>query len=112
MTTQQQSPVLSPAELRSLLVQRLDGLMQKKAHTESVTDDFLDALELMSALPLSTDGYGVFVNRLKNAYRYLRSNETGAAHYELRLLCGSIKSDSEVRPASRFRQTDALDFTM
>lgn len=44
----------------------------------------------LDAMPLGTDRYDVAVARLNNCLRYAQSGETGAAKYELRLLCGYL----------------------
>ena len=43
---------------------------------------------LLEALPLSSGDFSRVTNNLKNAERYLQSNEFGAAAYELRMLTG------------------------
>jgi hypothetical protein len=58
---------------------------------------FDQAQVLLEALPLNTDEFSRAVNRLKNANRYLRSCEFGAACYELRLLAGSLCHDRHYR---------------
>ena len=45
---------------------------------------------ILESLPLSTAEYGVAANRLENAGRYMRSEENGAASYELRMLARSL----------------------
>lgn len=39
----------------------------------------------------ASEEFGLAVNRLENARHYLQSGEYGAAHYELRLLRGSLE---------------------
>src|SRR5262245_3388302 len=46
---------------------------------------------LLEALPLSSGDFSRVSNNLKNAERYLQSNECGAAAYELRLLTGAVR---------------------
>jgi hypothetical protein len=47
--------------------------------------------ELLEALPLASAEFGVAVNRLANAQRYLCTAEPAAARYELNLLRRSLK---------------------
>jgi hypothetical protein len=58
---------------------------------------------LLDSLPLATGEYGTASNRLRNAHRYLVSQERGAARYELKLLSGSLRCEreAEVRPRRR-----------
>jgi hypothetical protein len=47
---------------------------------------------LLEALPLSSDDFCRVSNNLKNAERYLESQERGAAAYELRLIAGTVRT--------------------
>ena len=47
---------------------------------------------LLEALPLSSGDFSRVANNLKNAQRYLQSNEHGAAAYELRMLTGAVRT--------------------
>ncbi|MBC8874784.1 MAG: hypothetical protein H8E44_35640 [Planctomycetes bacterium] len=108
MDTQLQNPVSSPGEVMPLLVRRLQGLVKRTPDAERAVEGLLDALTMLNALPLTTDEFGRAVNRLKNAHRYLVSNERGAARFELRLLLGSLKSGQDERPVRRrFRRQRA-----
>jgi hypothetical protein len=49
---------------------------------------------LLESLPLSTGEFGLAMNRLKSAGRYLRLGEPGAAKFELRLLARWLTNDS------------------
>jgi hypothetical protein len=51
---------------------------------------------LLDSLPLSTSDYGIAQNRLRNAERSLRSQERGAARFELQLLAGSLRNGTPV----------------
>ena len=63
---------------------------------------------LLESVPLASDDYNLTVSRVSNARRYLNSNETGAARYEIRLLLGLLRQllgadcldDSERPPES------------
>ncbi|MCO6459136.1 MAG: hypothetical protein J5I93_27825 [Pirellulaceae bacterium] len=50
-----------------------------------------DSRLLLEALPMATNEFAVARRRLQNADRYLRSDEWGAARYELRLLYGMLR---------------------
>jgi hypothetical protein len=45
----------------------------------------------LEALPLTTEDYGVCLNELQHARRYLEECEFGAAWYELKLLEGRLQ---------------------
>ncbi len=47
---------------------------------------------LLDCLAISTIEYDVAVARINNAKRYLQSDETGAASYEVRLLIGGLQA--------------------
>lgn len=48
--------------------------------------------EVLEALPLATAEFARLTNHLANAERYLRSDEHGAAAYELNLLHGALRA--------------------
>ena len=48
--------------------------------------------EVLEALPLATAEFARLSNHLANAERYLRSDEHGAAAYELNLLHGALRA--------------------
>lgn len=58
----------------------------------SVSGQLNEVQELLEALPLSSGDFSRVLNNLRNAQRYLRSRESGAASYELRLLAGAVRS--------------------
>ena len=53
-------------------------------------NEIAERQRLLEALPLSTEEFGLATNRLRNASRYLRSQERGAARYELKMLARSL----------------------
>ena len=53
-------------------------------------DGIAELKQLLEALPFSTAEFGLATNRLRNASRYLRSQERGAARYELKMLALSL----------------------
>lgn len=73
-------------------------------------DGFERIEELLESLPLASDAFNTATNRLKNARRYLRSDERGAARYEIQLLANSLRNHfrseaegSQVRRRRRVR---------
>ena len=57
-----------------------------------VNGQLSEVQELLQALPLSSGDFSRVVNNLKNAQRYLQSQERGAAAYELRMLAGALRT--------------------
>jgi len=53
-------------------------------------DGIAELKQLLEALPFSTAEFGLATNRLRNANRYLQSQERGAARYELKMLALSL----------------------
>ena len=72
--------------LESLLAQ----LDQNAESNGDNGDDIVELQRLLEALPLSTEEFGLATNRLRNTSRYLRSQERGAARYELKMLARSL----------------------
>lgn len=70
----------------------LDRLLQRAEDNEANFDDLHAAELLLQTLPLASEPFGVAMNRIRNAHRYLESSEPGAARYELRLLGGGLRS--------------------
>ena len=56
---------------------------------------------LLEALPLNTDEFALAGNRLRNAARYLKSGERGAACYELKLLSRNLAHNRHQRAVAR-----------
>jgi hypothetical protein len=46
----------------------------------------------LEALPLSTDVFGLALNRLQNAKKYWEEGEWGAARFELQMFLAALKS--------------------
>jgi hypothetical protein len=67
--------------------------------------------QLIDSIPMDSDEFTVAISRIDNAHRYLRSAETGAAQYEIRLLLGALNEVLEragnephsIQPASTAR---------
>jgi len=96
----------SRSELRVNLIRQLRSLMEQRPGIAVVADDLLDVVRMLKALPLSTGEFGLALNRIKNAHRYLVANEPGAARFELRLLLGSVHDRGGEQPIRRsFRRS-------
>ena len=89
-------------------VQHVEDLMAQIARGSNPLNDsgfaFDETQMLLEALPLNTDEFGLAANRLRNASRYLRSQELGAAGYELRLLVRSLTREGHHRNGRPSRQ--------
>ena len=86
----EQTRVTPIDEIRQLAVGRLRSLMQRLSDKERAAHDVDNLRTLFESLPLASGEFGLAVNRLQNAQRYLRSDEIGAARYELRLLLMTV----------------------
>jgi len=88
----------------------VNSLLAKLDRSTGPNDDNVgetaDLQRVMEALPLSTDEFGLATNRLRNASRYLRSHERGAARYELKMLARSLDHDRHQgnRPSPKLSQ--------
>jgi hypothetical protein len=79
-------------EVRQEAILKLAAVLQM-LHRRSDPRDHLESVRsLLESLPLSTGEYGIAQNRLRNAERYLRSQEHGAARFELQMLAGSLRN--------------------
>ena len=87
----QHTPVSISESLCVLLRQAHDRLPKQALHDGGPVADFKQIRQMLEALPLASAEFGLAVNRLTNAQRYLHSGEYGAARYELRLLLGSLE---------------------
>jgi hypothetical protein len=72
--------------IRVSLCQTLEGLLEQIAGDSALVVGFEDVRQLLEALPMASEEFGLAINRLANARHYLQSGEHGAARYELRLL--------------------------
>lgn len=78
----------------------LSALMRlvQKARQGVVSLGEVDQLEgLLQSLPLASNDYGIAINRLSNARRYLQSTETGAACWELNILANQIRTQANAK---------------
>jgi hypothetical protein len=76
---------------RALLREGLDEMLGEPPGHKSPFVCFGRLRLLLEAHPLDSTEFGLAVNRLANAQRYLETDEHGAARYELRLLRRSHK---------------------
>ena len=85
----ERSQAASVDALRKLAAFRLRSLVQTLSDATRASDEMDNLRKIFESLPLSTAEFSLAMNRLRNARRYLSSNELGAARCELRLLfCG------------------------
>jgi hypothetical protein len=77
--------------LHVLLQQARDRLLESDTNEAGLLASLERLRRLLEALPLATDEFGLAVNRLENARRYLLSGEYGAGCFELRLLLQSLE---------------------
>ena len=80
------------------LLRKLGDLSSQVSHgsrSQDAADEFTEVHSLIAALPLTTEEFGVALNRLKNAVAYWRSGEFGAVRYELQLLTTSMSQISQ-----------------
>lgn len=76
----------SPQDLLQRILAAL-MLLHKKVTDGRRTDGELDAIEgMLETIPLTSEEFGLALNRLRNARRYLASAERGAARWELKMM--------------------------
>lgn len=97
--------ITTPDSIRRAAWETVQSVLLAFGEGQDVGHQIVQALQLLESLPLSTSEFGLAVSRLRNAHRYLASDERGAAHYELRLLAGSLRDCSakqfRTRPTTR-----------
>ena len=103
MLTAERLPISSPTSIRQEFCQVADRVEKSIRKGSSEFGELLHLADLLESLPLSTEEFNVAQNRVRNASRYLRSGERGAAQYELRMLFGSIRQTSRLADARRTR---------
>ena len=106
MLTLQKLRTATPDTIRQELLQTIEHFLRCLRQDTLVLDNLQEVRGLLDSLPLASDEYGTASNRLRNAHRYLVSQEHGAARYELQLLAGSLRCEREtvVRPRRRRRR--------
>jgi hypothetical protein len=104
----QKLSVATPDTIRHELLRTIEHLLKSLHQEAKVMDDVQEVTDLLDSLPLASDEYGTASNRLRNAHRYLVSQERGAARYELKLLANSLRNEREAEPRRR-RQRQRLN---
>ena len=66
--------------------------LAKHVSRGKVNGDLTEVQALLEALPLSSVEFCRVSNNLRNAERYMRSQEWGAASYELRMIAGAVRA--------------------
>jgi hypothetical protein len=84
------SQALSLDEIRKLAGVGLHSLRQKLSDTDRAAEELANLRAMLESIPQETGEFSLAMNRLRNAQRFLCSDETGAARYELRLLVGGL----------------------
>lgn len=85
----------TPETIRAELRRTIEQLLTLLDQQVDVLEDMQVLGRLLKSLPLACDERGVVSKRLRNAHRYLVSNELGAVRYELRSLAGSLCCDHQ-----------------
>ncbi len=87
-------------------IETLHALLKRDTNaTDTYEDAFAEVQLILGALPLNTDEFALAGNRLRNAGRYLKSGERGAACYELKLLSRNLAHNRHHRDAARRRRS-------
>jgi hypothetical protein len=79
-------------ELQVLLLTKLRQLLNNATIGTWLLGDFLEATEILSALPLTRDEFNLASRRLENGLRFLMMGEHGAGRYEIMLLAHEHES--------------------
>ncbi len=88
---------------RELVLQFVEGI-----GCRPVAASELSRIEhVLDGVPLDSREYGLAMNRLRNARRYLNSAEFGAAKYELKLLLVVLSPRRVVEPRLRSRTANS-----
>lgn len=73
-------------------------------------EQLADVESLLHCLPLDSSEFALAQNRVRNARRYFRAREVGAARFELRFLLNSLRcwrvEQAGVEPRRRSRQSN------
>jgi len=85
---QPKSPEFS--EIREAIRRQISAFIERNGDDKADTEEIEPIARFLECLPLATSEFDLARARLRNAYRYIRSNEIGAASYELRLLRGQL----------------------
>ena len=82
------------------------NLIKATTPTNTYVDAFAEVEMILVALPLNTAEFSLAGNRLRNAARYLKSGECGAACYELKLLARNLANNRHHRIAVSQRRSN------
>ncbi len=93
MRATQKLSTATPDTIRKELFQTVEHLLRAIRRDQDVLDELQQVRDLLDSLPLASGEYGTATNRLRNAHRYLVSQERGAARYELQMLAGLLRHD-------------------
>jgi len=98
--------VKGPDSIRRVLLKQLRSVVDKSPSKDYLLSVISDTQIMIESLPLASGEYGAVSNRLRNARRYLRSDEQGAATYELRLLMGDLREVTAAKRNSDQREAE------
>lgn len=82
------------------------GLAKKLGHGSAIGGEVNHLESFLETLPLKSDDFGIACNRLRNARRYLESNERGAARWEMNALANQLRNQATAKtrePRRRLR---------
>ena len=97
----------TPDTICSELLDTVEHLLTSIRRDCEVLEELVEVRNLLDSLPLATNEYATAANRLRNAHRYLTSQERGAARYELNLLAGSLRNQPQSTCGPRYRKRSA-----
>jgi hypothetical protein len=96
-----------------VLMRNLERLLQREQTIDSRLDELHLVESMLESLPLASDQFEVYRNRVRNARRYVLAREPGAARFELQLLAGSLRgwlaSQSTVEPRRRLGRSKTVE---
>ena len=82
----------------------LARLVQQLRQGHNTNGELEDLQNLLESLPLSTQEFVLACNRLQNAQRYLKSEERGAAKWELHALQQHLRTHSKAEASTAGRR--------
>ncbi len=103
MRSLQKLSTATPDTIRQEMLQTVEHLLRTIRRDQDVLDELQHVRDLIDSLPLAIDDYSTAANRLRNAHRYLVSQERGAAGYELQMLAGKLRHADAVRVGPRIQ---------
>jgi hypothetical protein len=104
--------LVSTQDIHQQVVTNLVRLIRKLESGGDPSGDLPQVHQLLEVLPMATGEFGLAINRLKNANRYLQSCERGAARWELALLLDGLRKEivaATVQPRLRKQRSDPLN---